>query len=186
MAIDLLEKKLLETRPYERHAGETDKVYQHYLRKALKPCGTGETCGGAREARQTFDDVALTGPGANPSWGSWARSTSGPTASANENAVREIEALGGEVWMPPIGEWLHYVNYTTKQRALNYRRYRYYARSCSRSSSSTRTSTAWRKSSTAASGIWRSRAITETLDLAYGLPAPLLRRGGHPQHGQIH
>jgi predicted nucleotide-binding protein (sugar kinase/HSP70/actin superfamily) len=46
---------------------------------------------------------------------------------ANEDAVREIEALGGEVWMPPISEWLLYLNYTTKKRALNSRRYRYYA-----------------------------------------------------------
>ena len=38
-----------------------------------------------------------------------------------------VEALGGEVWMPPISEWLLYVNYTTKKRALNSRRYRYYA-----------------------------------------------------------
>ena len=43
---------------------------------------------------------------------------------ANEDAVREIEALGGEVWMPPIGEWLHYVTHCTKKTALNSRRYR--------------------------------------------------------------
>jgi predicted nucleotide-binding protein (sugar kinase/HSP70/actin superfamily) len=46
---------------------------------------------------------------------------------ANEDAVRQIEALGGEVWLPPISEWFHYVNYCTKKRALNSRRYRYYA-----------------------------------------------------------
>ncbi len=33
---------------------------------------------------------------------------------SNENAVREIEALGGEVWMPPIGEWLLYVTHCSK------------------------------------------------------------------------
>jgi predicted nucleotide-binding protein (sugar kinase/HSP70/actin superfamily) len=44
---------------------------------------------------------------------------------ANEDAVREIEALGGEVWMPPIAEWLLYVNYTSKRRAKVYKRYRH-------------------------------------------------------------
>ena len=32
---------------------------------------------------------------------------------SNEDVVREMEALGGEVWMPPIGEWILYINYTS-------------------------------------------------------------------------
>ncbi|OPX19216.1 MAG: hypothetical protein BZ151_10395 [Desulfobacca sp. 4484_104] len=42
---------------------------------------------------------------------------------ANENAVRKIETLGGEAWLPPIGEWLLYVNYTAKVRARYLKRY---------------------------------------------------------------
>ncbi len=42
VAIDLLEKKLRECRPYERVAGETDKVLSALLTKSLRrPCGTG-------------------------------------------------------------------------------------------------------------------------------------------------
>jgi hypothetical protein len=33
VAIDLLDKKLRETRPYEAHAGETERVFQEYLKK---------------------------------------------------------------------------------------------------------------------------------------------------------
>ncbi len=36
---------------------------------------------------------------------------------SNEDAVREIEALGGEVWMPPIGEWLLYVTHSSRHDA---------------------------------------------------------------------
>ena len=43
---------------------------------------------------------------------------------ANENAVREIEALGGEVWMPPISEWLLYVTHSSKATALVNRNFR--------------------------------------------------------------
>jgi predicted nucleotide-binding protein (sugar kinase/HSP70/actin superfamily) len=129
VAIDLLEKKLLEIRPYERQAGETARVYQHFLQKTyeiLRDRGSLEQV--LRKACQTFDDVALAGRGEKPIVGVVGEIYVRSNRFANEDAVREIEALGGEVWMPPISEWLLYVNYTTKKRALNARRYRYYAR----------------------------------------------------------
>ncbi len=43
---------------------------------------------------------------------------------SNENTIREIEALGGEVWMAPIGEWLLYVNFTAKRRAWQMRKWK--------------------------------------------------------------
>ena len=128
VAIDLLEKKLLETRPYERHAGETDKVYQHFLQKAYEALrDRGDLVRVLHNACQTFNEVALNGPREKPIVGVVGEIYVRSNRFANEDAVREIEALGGEVWMPPISEWLHYVNYTTKKRALNSRRYRYYA-----------------------------------------------------------
>ncbi len=70
---------------------------------------------------------------------------------SNENAVREIEALGGEVWMPPISEWLLYVNYTTKHEPWTPGATATAHGSASRNASSTRTNTAWEKFSRAAS-----------------------------------
>ena len=128
VAIDLLEKKLLETRPHERHAGETDKVYQHFLQKAYEALrDRGDLVRVLHNACQTFNEVALNGPREKPIVGVVGEIYVRSNRFANEDVVREIEALGGEVWMPPISEWLHYVNYTTKKRALNSRRYRYYA-----------------------------------------------------------
>jgi len=73
-----------------------------------------------------MEDVALNGGGGGqkPLVGIIGEIYTRANHFANENAVREIEALGGEVWMPPISEWLLYVNYTSKRRARVYKRYR--------------------------------------------------------------
>jgi predicted CoA-substrate-specific enzyme activase len=128
VAIDLLEKNLLETRPYERYAGETDKVYRHFLQKTYETLrDRGDLVGVLRKACRTFKTVSLNGCREKPVVGVVGEIYVRSNRFANEDAVREIEALGGEVWMPPINEWFHYVNYCTKKRALNSRRYRYYA-----------------------------------------------------------
>jgi predicted CoA-substrate-specific enzyme activase len=125
VAIDLLEKKLRETRPYESRAGDTDEIYRHYLQEvhhALRD--RGDITATLREARRALDDVALNGVGQRPLVGIVGEIYTRANRFANENAVREIEALGGEVWMPPIAEWLLYVNFTSKRRARVYKRYR--------------------------------------------------------------
>ncbi|RJR45978.1 MAG: CoA activase [Deltaproteobacteria bacterium] len=128
VAIDLLEKKLRETRPYERNAGDTDEVYQHYLRKVHHTLrDRKDIVETLREARRAMDGVTLNGAGVGdkPLVGIIGEIYTRANRFANENAVREIEALGGEVWMPPIAEWLLYVNYTSKRRAKVYKRYRH-------------------------------------------------------------
>jgi predicted nucleotide-binding protein (sugar kinase/HSP70/actin superfamily) len=42
---------------------------------------------------------------------------------ANENVVLEVEALGGEAWMPPISEWILYTNHTAVWRAIRRRKF---------------------------------------------------------------
>jgi predicted nucleotide-binding protein (sugar kinase/HSP70/actin superfamily) len=37
---------------------------------------------------------------------------------SNENLVRKIEALGGEVWLAPVEEWVYYVNLVGLRKAL--------------------------------------------------------------------
>ena len=124
VAIDLLEKKLMETRPYERRPGDTDQVYRHYLQKTYEALrDRGDLPKVLHEARQTMDGVALETNGDKPRVGIVGEIYTRANRFANENAVREIEALGGEVWMPPIAEWLLYVNFTAKRRALVFKRY---------------------------------------------------------------
>jgi predicted CoA-substrate-specific enzyme activase len=124
VAIDLLEKKLRETRPYERHAGDADEVYQFYLNEVFEAVRDRRDLPGTlRQARGAFDDVGLNGNAPKPIVGVVGEIYTRANRFSNENAVREIEALGGEVWMPPISEWLLYVNYTAKQLAISHRHY---------------------------------------------------------------
>jgi predicted CoA-substrate-specific enzyme activase len=125
VAFDLLEKKLLQIRPYERRPGNADEVYKHYLTKVHQTlAGRGDLTAVLREARRNLDEVALNGDRGKPIVGIVGEIYVRANKFANENAVREIEALGGEVWMPPISEWLLYVNYTAKRRARTFRLYR--------------------------------------------------------------
>jgi predicted CoA-substrate-specific enzyme activase len=126
VAIDLLEKKLMETRPYEKVSGESDKVYQHYLQKTYEALrDRQELAPVLKAARDTFDDLTANGRGDKPIVGVVGEIYTRANRFSNENAVREIESLGGEVWMPPISEWLLYVNYTAKKRAWGGGHYRH-------------------------------------------------------------
>ncbi len=126
VAIDLLEKKLMETRPYERRPGNCDEVYQFYLKQVHQTLrDRGDLPAVLKGARGTFDEVALNGDREKPVVGIVGEIYTRANKFANENAVREIEALGGQVWMPPIGEWLLYVNYTAKRRARAFKRWRH-------------------------------------------------------------
>jgi len=125
VAIDLLEKKLRECRPYERVAGESDKVYQFFLRKVFEALRDRQDVSvPLRQARAAFDDLALSTNGRKPIVGIVGEIYTRANTFSNENAVREIEALGGEVWMPPIGEWLLYVTHSSKNDARAARHYR--------------------------------------------------------------
>jgi len=126
VAIDLLEKKLLETRPYERQQGSADEIYQYYLRKVYEALRDRQNLEGVlQEARRSFDDVALNGSDDKPLVGVVGEIYVRSNRFSNENTVRHIEALGGAAWLPPISEWLLYVNFTSKRNARTYRRYRH-------------------------------------------------------------
>ena len=127
VAIDLLEKKLWATRPYERYAGETDKVYQHFLHKTYEALrDRGDLGQVLRQACRTFNDVSLNGHRDKPIVGVVGEIYVRSNRFANEDAVRAIESLGAEVWMVPISEWILYVNYSNKRLALDSRQYRNY------------------------------------------------------------
>jgi predicted CoA-substrate-specific enzyme activase len=137
VAMDLLDKKLRETRPYERNAGETDKVFDHYLKKAYETirdsgdrpdkclAGLIQVLG---EARDSFDQIPLVNPGSKPRIGIVGEIYIRSNAFSNEFIVRELEKLGAEVWLPPISEWFLYLNFTSRRYSLQNRRYAYYWR----------------------------------------------------------
>ncbi len=117
-AVDMLQKALWETRPYEKHKGQADRVYQKSLdavvsaiekRKDLLPV-----------LRDVYDDFMAveTGERTKPVVGVVGEIYIRSNRFSNEDVVRRIEELGGEAWVAPISEWLLYVNTTAKMSAL--------------------------------------------------------------------
>ena len=127
VAIDLLDKKLRESRPYEARPGEAEKVFNHNLQKAyevVRDCqdNPNKCLEGLvyvlREARRSFDQVELINPGSKPRIGIVGEIYIRSNPFSNEFIVRELEKLGAEVWLPPISEWFLYLNFTSMRYSL--------------------------------------------------------------------
>lgn len=123
VAVDLLEKKLREVRPYEKHKGEADEVYRHSLQKVCGAIRERKALGKVLEqARKDFDHVTLNGFGEKPVIGIVGEIYIRSNEYSNEGIVRQIESLGGEAWLPTISEWILYINYTAKRRSRRERK----------------------------------------------------------------
>jgi predicted nucleotide-binding protein (sugar kinase/HSP70/actin superfamily) len=122
VAVDLLMKKLLETRPYEKEKGKTDQVYQESLRRVCETIRHGgnleETL---QESLKDFDQIEVNGPGSKPLIGIVGEIFVRLNRFANENVIRKIEQFGGEAWIAPLTEWILYVNTIAKKRSLKKR-----------------------------------------------------------------
>ncbi|RLA85353.1 MAG: CoA activase, partial [Deltaproteobacteria bacterium] len=121
VGVDLLQKKVLETRPYECTPGETDRVYWECLEGFCdllrRDPRIEEVVQYLLEARRKLDRIPVTGKGSKPKIGVVGEIYVRLNRFANEDVVRKIEALGGEVRLAPLVEWVHYINKMAKRRA---------------------------------------------------------------------
>jgi predicted nucleotide-binding protein (sugar kinase/HSP70/actin superfamily) len=136
VSVDLLQKRLREIRPYEKHPGESEALYQSYLEKichALRENkGTSKLL---KEAGTVFNNVVLNGMERKPIIGIVGEIYIRSNRFGNEDLVKNIERLGGEVWLPPLAEWLLYINYTSKSRSFRQAKYgSYFSNLCLSSS----------------------------------------------------
>jgi predicted CoA-substrate-specific enzyme activase len=126
VSVDCLEKKLRETRPYELNSGQTDQVYREALEKICAAIqNRGELTAALREAREVLDQIPVKDRGSRPVVGVVGEIYTRANRFANEEVVREIESLGGEVWLAPIAEWIYYTNHMSLLKSFRLRRYRY-------------------------------------------------------------
>jgi predicted CoA-substrate-specific enzyme activase len=116
-AVDMIQKALWETRPYEKRKGQADRVYQEALdavnsaiekREDLVPV--------LREVYKKFMAVEIT-ERSRPVIGIVGEIYIRSNRFSNEDVVSQIERLGGEAWVAPISEWLLYVNARAKVSA---------------------------------------------------------------------
>ncbi|MEK6759898.1 MAG: acyl-CoA dehydratase activase [Deltaproteobacteria bacterium] len=125
VAVDILEKILRETRPYEKNRGESEKIYWESVTSvcaAIKvkrfPDAELKAAKAAFKAIQVTSDV-----GTRPIIGVVGEIYVRSNRFSNENLVQKIEDLGAEVWMPGISEWIYYTNFCGKRKTWERRQW---------------------------------------------------------------
>ncbi|MBF0558285.1 MAG: CoA protein activase [Nitrospirae bacterium] len=125
IAYELLTKCLHETRPYESEAGNTRLLYDDYRKKislALRRNGKGGMEDLLKAMRSDFGAVRRRAE-QRPLIGVVGEIFVRSHKFSNEDLVRKIEDLGGEVWLAPVEEWIYYVNSMSFRKALIKRRW---------------------------------------------------------------
>ncbi|MEW6409858.1 MAG: acyl-CoA dehydratase activase [Nitrospirota bacterium] len=124
VASELLIKSIHETRPYEKNKGETEALYRTYLPKVADAIRSKDgVIEVLRDARRDFEAIPVCRDIKKPLIGILGEIFVRFNAFSNENIIKKIEALGGEVWLSPFEEWLYYVNYMAIKKAWLKREY---------------------------------------------------------------
>jgi predicted CoA-substrate-specific enzyme activase len=116
--LDSMQKMVLERRPYEINRGETDAVYQEYLEQLIKTVGQdGDAMKKlARRIREAFTAVKIDTSTPRPRIGIVGEIFVRSNPFANDFLVRKLEALGVQCGVPPLEEWLDYIDHQRKRR----------------------------------------------------------------------
>lgn len=119
VAVDLLMKKLLETRPYEREKGKTHRVYEESLDRICEAIRQrGDLRKALQKSLEAFERIEVDRPGTKPLIGIVGEIYVRLNRFSNEDVIRKIEQFGGEAWMAPMTEWILYVNTISKRRSF--------------------------------------------------------------------
>ena len=117
VAIDLLEKVLREIRPYEKNPGETEKVYWEAVDWVCEEIKAKKFPDGAlKRANKAFGKIDRYPAGTKPVVGLVGEIYVRSNRFSNDDIVRQLEALGAEVRIPPISEWIYYTNFVAKRK----------------------------------------------------------------------
>ncbi len=123
VASDILCKLQLKTRPYETHAGDTDEAFEKGLDLLDRVTSDPELVGRRRmnatlEAllaiREMFRAVPARYVTGKPLIGVVGEIFCRLNTFSNGDAVRRIEAHGGEAWLSDVCEWVWYTNWSQK------------------------------------------------------------------------
>jgi predicted nucleotide-binding protein (sugar kinase/HSP70/actin superfamily) len=101
VAMDLLHFKLLETRPFESAAGRADAVFDRHVGRVADAVGRPGFLGAVVDALDALDAVPADRSQPRPAVGLTGEHYVQTCSYANSGLVRQIEELGGQVWMTP-------------------------------------------------------------------------------------
>lgn len=121
---DITRKMLLKTRPYERFAGTTDKIYEESLvrlEKVFEIPGmpyskrfemVHKALSDIREAFRSIDARYVKG---KPLIAVVGEIFCRHNRFANENIIRKLEEFGAETWIADVAEWVVYTDWSRRQ-----------------------------------------------------------------------
>ncbi len=118
VSIDLLDKKLRQTRPYEVKRGESERVYNECLQEIKDTIRRkADPLPVLIRARERFESIGVSLPGTKPLVGVVGEIYVRSNRFSNEHIVKRLEENGAEVMLPPITEWILYSNFTSRRRS---------------------------------------------------------------------
>lgn len=129
---DVLRKLLLMIRPYEKNGGETDHAHEDALEKVCAILA-GVSLNSKMQLkrlvealegiRDRFKNIPLAEElGSRPLVGGVGEIYVRFNSYSNQDIIRKIEALGGEVWIADISEWVWYTNSEEKRKLRDAKR----------------------------------------------------------------
>jgi predicted nucleotide-binding protein (sugar kinase/HSP70/actin superfamily) len=116
--LDSMQKIVLERRPYEVNKGDTDAVYKEWLDRLIKNVGKDAATlkALALGARRALTAVKIDTSSPKPRIGIVGEIFVRSNQFANDGLIRKLEAIGGQCGIPPIEEWLDYIDHQRKRR----------------------------------------------------------------------
>jgi len=125
---DIIEKALWKVRPYEVDKGAADKAYETCQRWGVEALRTGETStlvDVAKRAAKEFASVEVANV-SKPKIGVIGEIFVRCHRYANQDLVRELEALGMETMTSSINEWIEYTTHSSiedlRRRLLSWKK----------------------------------------------------------------
>ena len=116
--LDSMQKMLLEKRPYEVNRGAADAIYKELLDELVNLVGQdGNSLQEfSRRARDAFNMVAIDRSIPKPRIGIIGEIFVRSNQFANDFLIRKLETIGAQCAVPPLEEWLDYIDYQRKRR----------------------------------------------------------------------
>ena len=120
VAVDFLRKLKQETRPYEMHQGDTDRVYNAGLRRIIRCLETGAH-GLHRtlmEITEDFKELPVDKSVRKPMVAVIGEIFMRDNSFCNGGLISKLENLGVETIITPFSEWISYSTYRYKRDSL--------------------------------------------------------------------
>ncbi len=123
-AVDALEAKSRQIRPYESEPGATDAVYQQILNELVRAIEQGQSIMPVLKSGRGRLEQIHRQPAARPRIGIVGEIYVRSQRFSNQHIIRRLEDLGAEVSLPSIAEWFFYTNFTRVKNCAWFRQYR--------------------------------------------------------------